>query len=89
MTGSGDKETGAGRSNHQFGGFEMGDQPRFAKAHSQLVADEYRRLGWTLVKEFRAAPGLEPCEYLLEWKQQRPPAYINWEEFGRKNNNVE
>jgi hypothetical protein len=59
----------------------MENQPRFAKAHSQLVAAEYQRLGWIVVTEFRESPEHEPAEYLLEWRQTGPPAHINWEEW--------
>jgi hypothetical protein len=64
----------------------MENKPRLAKAHSQLVADEYVRLGWTLCTEFRA-PGVdEPYEFLLEWRGPEDPAYIDWDEFNRKHN---
>ena len=59
----------------------MDNQPRFAKAHSALVAAEYQRLGWKLLTEFRTAPNDEPYEYLLEWQQEGPPVYIDWEEW--------
>ena len=62
----------------------MDNQPRFAKAHSEPVAAEYQRLGWTLVAEFRAAPGVEPYEYLLEWKREGPPVYVDWEQWQRR-----
>jgi hypothetical protein len=66
----------------------MSNQPRYAKAHSELVAAEFQRLGWTLVKEFREAPRQEPYEYLLDWRQEGPPVAINWEEFHRKHGNA-
>lgn len=62
----------------------MGNQPRWAKAHSELVAAEYQRLGWALVTEFRTAQDNEPYEYLLEWKRKGPPVYIDWEEWERR-----
>ncbi len=65
----------------------MDNRPRFAKAHSQLVAAELQRLGWTLVSEFREDPTHEPYEYFLEWKQEVPPVYINWEEFSQRRTN--
>jgi hypothetical protein len=64
----------------------MDHQPRFAKAHSELVAAEYQRLGWTLVTEFREALSPGPYEYLLEWKREGPPNYINWEEWRHRTN---
>jgi len=51
------------------------DKPRYAKAHSQAVADEYMRLGWTLRKQFRSAEAKEPYEYLLEWLRAGEPDY--------------
>jgi hypothetical protein len=62
----------------------MDYQPRCPKAHSELVAAEYQRLGWTLVTEFRTAQAIEPYEYLLEWKREGPPVYIDWEEWKRR-----
>jgi hypothetical protein len=58
--------------------------PRLAKAHSQLVADEYQRLGWTLRTEFRAPGDEEPYEYLFEWLRDGEPVSIDWVEFKRK-----
>jgi hypothetical protein len=52
-----------------------------AKAHSRLVADEYLRLGWTLVTEFREAPDHEPNEYYFEWRREDPPVYLDWTAF--------
>lgn len=40
---------------------------RWAKAHSELVANEYLRLGWRLVTELRVSESGEPYEWLLEW----------------------
>jgi hypothetical protein len=58
--------------------------PKLAKAHSLYVANEYLRLGWALITEFRTEPDQEPYEYLFEWKQQSPPIYIDWEELSRR-----
>lgn len=49
------------------------NQPRYAKAHSQQVADEYVRLGWEVVKEFFAPGDDEPYEYLLRWNEPGDP----------------
>lgn len=62
----------------------MDNQPRFAKAHSKLVALEYQRLGWTVVREFFSTASEEPYEYVLEWKKAEPPVYIDWEEWRRR-----
>jgi hypothetical protein len=48
-------------------------RPRFAKACSQKIADEYVRLGWTLRHEFRVPGDNQPYEYLLEWRQGTEP----------------
>lgn len=45
----------------------MSETARWAKAHSQWVADEYQRLGWRLASEF-CIDG-KPYEWLLEWCQ--------------------
>jgi hypothetical protein len=57
----------------------MKNRPRFAKAHSQLVADEYVRLGWTLRKELREPEDDEPYEYLFEWCNEDEPQPLNLE----------
>lgn len=45
----------------------MGETPRWAKAHSQQMADDYQRLGWRVASVFRAGGSGEPYEWLLEW----------------------
>ena len=40
----------------------MGEQARFAKAHSKAVTVEYLRLGWKLSCEFREQEDDEPFE---------------------------
>jgi hypothetical protein len=52
-----------------------------AKAHSQLVADEYIRLGWTLKNEFYAEADDEPYEYFLTWDHPEDPRHIDWKGF--------
>lgn len=44
-----------------------------SKAHSQKLADEHVRLGWTLKHEFRASESEEPYEYYFEWESDEPP----------------
>jgi hypothetical protein len=61
------------------------NKARLAKAHSRLVADEYLRLGWTLVHEFREPPQNEQYEWLFEWRRIDEPVPIDWSEFRRKN----
>jgi hypothetical protein len=56
-------------------------KPRLAKAHSQLVADEFLRLGWTLRTEFYAEGDAEPYEYLLSWEREEEPPRIDWDKF--------
>ena len=53
----------------------MGTKPRYAKAHSKAVADQYQRLGWRLRSEFRAPGVQEPYEYLFEWLGNTKPVY--------------
>jgi hypothetical protein len=65
-------------------GLAMEKKPRLAKVHSQLVADELLRLGWTLVHEFREPPNSEPYEYLFEWRREGEPVSIDWARFRRK-----
>lgn len=45
------------------------------KANSATVADQFRTLGWSLAKEFRAEGDGEPYEYLFEWHRDGEPAY--------------
>jgi hypothetical protein len=45
----------------------MNETPRWAKAHSRQVADEYLRLGWQLASVFRVDGCSEPYEWLFEW----------------------
>src|SRR5438132_7831032 len=52
-----------------------------AKAHSAIVAGEYKRLGWTLVQEFCDEPGKQPNEYYFEWRHDGPPCHIDFERF--------
>ena len=47
--------------------------PILGKAHSSLVAQRFLALGWTLRREFRAAPDEEPYEYLFEWQRPDSP----------------
>ena len=63
---------------------ETNPKPRMTKAHSQLVADEYLRLGWTLHSEFHAEGDNEPYEYLLVWNHAEEPPAIDWDKFFRK-----
>ena len=56
-------------------------KPRLAKAHSLRVADEYLRLGWSLVTEFRAAGDDEPYEYLFRWDRLEEPRPIDRAQF--------
>src|SRR5438132_1534065 len=67
-----------------FEGRRMEKPLRFAKAHSQQIANEYLRLGWTLVTESRHRPGQEPYEYLFEWKAEGPPVELDWLARARK-----
>lgn len=62
----------------------MRESRPLAKAHSQLVAHEYLRLGWTLVHEFREPPVAEPYEYLFEWQRGGEPVLIDWNEFRKR-----
>ncbi len=50
----------------------MGETPRWAKAHSQYVADEYQRLGWRVASVFRVGGSGDPYEWLLEWPGPGP-----------------
>jgi len=50
---------------------------RFAKVHSKALAEECRRLGWTLRSEFRALGDEQSYEYLFEWLRQGQPVYPN------------
>ena len=52
---------------------EMSTAPKLGKCHSQKAADEFVRLGWTLVHEFFADGDAEPYEYLFEWRQSGVP----------------
>ncbi|MCW3834495.1 hypothetical protein ACFQ1E_04525 [Sphingomonas canadensis] len=45
------------------------------KAHSNIVAEQFKALGWTLTHEFRADGDGEPYEYLFEWQREGEPAY--------------
>jgi len=45
------------------------------KAQSAVVADQFRTLGWSLTKEFRAEGDGEPYEYLFEWHREGEPIY--------------
>jgi hypothetical protein len=45
----------------------MNETPRWAKAHSKRVADEYLALGWRLASVFQGEGCGEPYEWLLEW----------------------
>jgi len=62
----------------------MDESPRYAKAHSQFVADEYLRLGWRLVREFRFTSADEPYEYFFKWESDDPPNCIDWDELRKK-----
>lgn len=55
--------------------------PRMAKAHSKLMADEYLRLGWTLIHQFCEPSGSEPYEYLFEWRREGSPVHIDPKKF--------
>jgi hypothetical protein len=48
-------------------------RPLLKKCQSQKVCDALIRSGWTLRTEFRAKPGDEPYEYVLEWTKPEPP----------------
>jgi hypothetical protein len=56
-------------------------KPTMAKAHSKIIADEYVRLGWTLVTEFTAPGDKEPYEYYFEWRGDGEPVSIDWTRF--------
>jgi hypothetical protein len=56
-------------------------RPRIAKTHSNLVAAEYVRLGWTLVSEFRALGDCEPAEYYFEWQHEHESVPVDWTRF--------
>ncbi|MES2057427.1 MAG: hypothetical protein V4564_15950 [Pseudomonadota bacterium] len=45
------------------------------KAHSAIVADEFRTLDWTLAMELRAEGDDEPYEYVFEWRGDGEPRY--------------
>jgi len=66
----------------------MDHYPTLAKAHSQRIADEYLRLGWTKVHEFRTGPEEEPYEYLFQWTGEGPPPSIDWSKFTRSHGNA-
>ena len=48
---------------------------RYAKVHSQALAAEYVRRGWTVRKQFRKAGDEEAYEYLLEWLHDDEPDF--------------
>ncbi len=54
--------------------FEIEPNP-MGKAHSSVVAEAFKELGWTLVQEFRTADAGEPYEYLFEWRRDGDPIY--------------
>ena len=60
----------------------MSCKPRYAKAHSKRVADEYLRLGWTLRHEFHVEPDEEPYEYFFEWDKEGEPVSPDWSKLG-------
>lgn len=54
---------------------ELGDyMPRVAKAHSEQLARELVRLGWTLRLEFLAEGDDQPYEYVFAWEHDGEPA---------------
>jgi hypothetical protein len=59
----------------------MAPPPRFAKAHSKLVADLYAHLGWELSCAFRTRESEEPYEYLFAWKRHGEPVWPDWAQF--------
>ena len=54
----------------------MASKPRLAKAHRKEVADQYLKLGWTLVSQFTDGESDEPYEYLFRWDHQSDPRYV-------------
>jgi hypothetical protein len=56
--------------------------PRVAKARSKLVAEEYLRLGWTLIREFSWPSGSPSRQYLFEWRHKGKPVRIDPKRFG-------
>jgi hypothetical protein len=50
--------------------------PRLAKVHSKGLAEEYQRLGWTLMEQFRAPGEAEPTSICWNGftKASRPPS---------------
>ena len=48
-------------------------KPRFAKAHSYLIANLYVQAGWVIRAEFRDKEDEEPYEYLLAWPGDGDP----------------
>src|SRR6185503_9912318 len=47
------------------------------QTESKPVADEYLRLGWTLIREFDGAAHGESSSYLLEWLRDGKTVRIN------------
>ncbi len=45
------------------------------KVHSEALAAEYVRLGWTVRKQFRIPGHKEAYEYLVQWLHEGEPHY--------------
>ncbi len=45
---------------------------------SSMVAFEYERVGWRIIKEVESSNGMR--EYHLEWQGDLPPASVDWEQ---------
>lgn len=54
----------------------MANKPRLAKAHRKEVADQYQKLGWTLVSQLTDGVSDEPYEYLFRWDHEADPKYV-------------
>jgi hypothetical protein len=52
-------------------------KPLLGKCHSQLAANEFLRLGWTLKREFYEDGITEPCEYLFAWEHETDAVHPN------------
>ena len=55
------------------------------QTESKTVADEYLRLGWTLIREFDGAAHGESPVYLLEWLRDGKPVRIDATKFSKRN----
>ena len=59
-------------------------KPRVAKVRSKILAEEYLRLGWTLVRELSGPHGSHSSVYLFEWGHRGKPVRIDAKRFGEE-----